>query len=217
MLTYNKTSQYLSFGGVPKINKKRFFICIMLAFLFISTDVFSPELTNILGINSNYITAYAKGGGGFKSSGSFSAPKSSSGTSKSSTGNFKSGSFSNTPKSSTGTTQSGNSSTTTKSSTGDFKSGGFSNTPKSSTADTKSQPNNNTSSSSRSYDSGTKRSFLPIPIPIPWGHNNSYYGPSYGYGSNSFVGSFILWLFKFIFMIIIIIIIIKLIKRHRRK
>lgn len=222
MLTYNKTIQYLYFWGVPKINKKRFFICLMLAFLFISTDVFSPDLANTLSMNSSYTTVYAKGGGsshssgGFKSSGSFSAPKSSSGTSKSSTGDFKSGSFSNTPKSSSGTTQSGSSSTTTKSSTGDFKSGGFSNTPKSSTADTKSQSNTNTSSS-RSYDSGTKRSFLPIPIPIPWGSSHSYYGPSYGHGSSSFAGSFILWLFKLIFIIIIIIIIIKLIKKYRRK
>ena len=61
MLTYNKTSQYLYFWGVPKINKKRFFICILLAFLFISTDVFSPKLANIIDINSNYTTAYAKG------------------------------------------------------------------------------------------------------------------------------------------------------------
>lgn len=201
MLTYNKRNKYLFSWGVPKINKKRFFICILLAFLFISTDVFSVGLTNILGTSFNYNIVYAKSSGGGHSSGS----------SRSSGGSFKSGSFSS-PKSSSGTTKSQSSSTTNKSSTSDFKSGSFSNTPKSSTVNNNSQTNSNTST--KNYDSGTKRSFLPIPI--PWGHS-SYYGPSFGYGSNSFVGSSILWLLKLIFIIIIIVVIVKLIKRYKRK
>lgn len=195
MLTYNKRNEYLFSWGVPKINKKRFFICILLAFLFIFTDVFSVNLTNVLGTSFNYNIVYAKSSSGGHSSGS----------SRSSGGSFKSGSFSS-PKSSSGTT----SSTTNKSSSSDFKSGSFSNTPKSSTVNNNSQTNSSTST--KNYDSGTKRSFLPIPIPIPWGHS-SYYG----YGSNSFVGSSIVWLFKLIFIIIIIVVIVKLIKRYRRR
>lgn len=110
-------------------------------------------------------------------------------------GGFKSGSF----KSS--------SSNSTKSSSGGFKSGSFSNS------------DNSSSPSSKSYNSGTKRSY--IPIPIPWGSSRNVGQSLSGLGSFfapiHFVGSIVFGIFKFILLAIVFIIIFNIIRRLRRR
>ena len=163
------------YSGVIIIkNKKRFLLPILLAFLFVSVDLFTPGLINRFTAHNESSIVYAKprtSSSGFKS-GSFKS------TTKSSSSGFKSGSFS-TPKSSSSTKSSGSKSTTPNYSSG----------------------------------SGTKRSILPIPIPIPWG-SNRYYGS--GFGGIGSVGSFVGGIFRFLLIIIVIIIIFKIIKNRRK-
>lgn len=118
---------------------------------------------------------------------------------KGSSGGFKSGGFSTTPKSS--------------SPSGGFKSGGFTTTPKSSGGSNSggffnTKPKTTTPFGGSSYDS-SRRSFFPIPIPIPWG-SRGYYGGGYGFGIFSFFWSIIK-------IIIIIAIILWVLKRFRRR
>ncbi|MCT8975707.1 hypothetical protein N4T77_03745 [Clostridium sp. CX1] len=58
---------------------------------------------------------------------------------------------------------------------------------------------------------------MPIPIPIPWGHSNNYYGSGAGYGGQSLMGNIIASVVELIILIIIIVVIIKLIKKYRRR
>jgi|GEM_PF-6801590 len=176
---------------------------MILAILFISVDVLSPAFLNNFKGDRHYSIVYAAGkSGGFKSSSSFSS-------SKSSSGGFKSGSYS-TPKSFPG------SSSSAKSSSGGFKSGSFSTVPKSSSGNTggysTSQPNNNSSSLG-----GTKRSILPIPIPIPWGSHS--YGSNYGgyYSPIQAIGNIFSSIIRLILIIIVIVVIYKIIKNSRRR
>lgn len=179
--------------------KNRLLFSILLAFLFIFVDILSPAFLNNFKGDRHYSVVYAAGkSGGFKSSSSFRS-------SKSSSGSFKSGSYS-TSKSFPG------SSSSSKSSSGGFKSGSFSNSSKGSSGNTggysTSQPNYNSS--------GTKRSILPIPIPIPWGSNSygSYYG---GYFSPiQAVGNIFSGFIKLILTIIVIVVIYKIIRNSRR-
>ena len=119
-------------------------------------------------------------GGAFANIGTYNSVFAKGTTSHSAGGSFKSGSFSS-PKSSGST----------------YKSGSFSNSKKSA-SDT-----NNTNTST--YSGGTKRSFLPIPIFIPWGH--SYYG----------YGSPIVNMVQLVIFIILIIFIIRLFKKYKRR
>lgn len=177
-----------------KINKRHFFICLLITFLFTFTGAISPELANYTDINNSQIV-FAKGfsGGHFSSS-------------RSSSGSFKSGSFSS-PKSSSGTSSS------SKSSSGGFKSGSFSNTQKSSSQGSSGSQSSNANGSQKS--TSTKRSFLPIPIPIPipWGHS-TYYG---GYGGYHPIANFIWSVIRLIILIAIVMYIVKFIRRHRNR
>lgn len=129
----------------------------------------------VLGIGGDYNSVYAKGS-----------------TARSSGGSIKSGSFSS-PKSSSGT----------------YKSGSFSNTKQSSTKNTNTGTSVNTSAGTNtntsSYSGGTKRSFLPIPFFIPWGHS------TYGYASP------LVSIIELVVLIIIIIFIIRLFKKYKRR
>lgn len=167
------------------MNKKKLLLTVLLTFTFLWTNVLGDEISNLLNKNTSYSIAYAKpksSSGGFKS-GSFKS-------SGSSSGGFKSGSFS--PSSGSG-------------SSGGFKSGSFSNTKKG----TSSFGGNNSSTYSGSK---TRRSFLPIPIPIPWGHGTSFGPRFFGFGYGLF--SMIWGLIKFI---IIMALIIYIIRRFRRR
>lgn len=175
--------------------KNRLLFSIILAFLFISVDILAPTLLNNFKEDKHSSVVYAAGkSGGFKSSG-FSS-------SKSSSGGFKSGGFS-TPKSSPG------SSSSSKSSSGGFKSGSFSTQPKSSSG--------NTGDTGNYSSGGTRRSILPIPIPIPWGtHSNGSYFGGY-YSPIQAVGNIFSSFIRLILLIIVIIIIYKIIKNSRRR
>jgi hypothetical protein len=162
---------------VEIINKKRFLLCFILTFIFLSTNVVNSHFFKALVNDNTPSIVYAGGsrsaGGGYKSS-SFSAPK----------------------------TSSKSSSSSSKSSSGGFKSGGFSNTaPKSG------------SSSSNNYSSGSKNSY--IPIPIPFFSHNSYSSGGY-FGAGHVAGSLLGGLFKFILFLIIIVVIIRIIKKSKR-
>ena len=90
-------------------------------------------------------------------------------------GSFKSGSFSS-PKSSSST----------------YKSGSFSNTKQSNTG-------------TNTYSTNTKRSFLPIPIFMPWGHG------IFGFGSS------LISILALVILIILIIFIVRLFKKYKRR
>lgn len=166
------------------INKKRFLLPIVLTFVFLAVNIFSPEIISITCRNNSYGIVYAIGGRG----------------SSASSRGFKSGSF-----------KSSRSSSTWKSSTGGFKSGSFKS----------SKSYNSTQKSSKSFSSGSKRTYIPIPIPIPTG-SHRYYGPSYGHFSANYFGvgyiiaKIIGGIVKFILFIIIVIFILNIIKRIRR-
>jgi hypothetical protein len=184
---------------VNNTNKKRFLFNFLLAFIFFWVTTVGPDLVSLLNSNGTYKVVYAKpksSSGGFKS-GSF---KSSGG---SSLGGFKSGSFSVDSKSKSGGSSSG-SYKPGSSTSGGYKSGSFSNTKK------------NTPSSSEGYNSypsgETKRSYIPLPIPIPWGGYSSY-GPSYYGPVTSIISAF----FTLIKLIIIIAIIYYIIRKFRRR
>lgn len=187
----------------PKIkrNKKYFVISLLLTFLFLSIGIFKTQSTNLI-TNNNYNIVYARSSSfsGFKSV-SFithsSSPKSSGGT-------FKSGSFS-APKSTFQKGSNGNSSS------GDFKSGSFSNAPNSSSKSSNSKASSSTSQSEGNYNSGSKRAFFPIPIPVPWGHSTGYYGNS------SLLSTFFWGFAKFVILILILIFIINRINKFKRK
>jgi uncharacterized membrane protein len=121
--------------------------------------------------------------------------------SRSSGGGFKSSSFSST-KSMPKSTTSGS-----KSSSSGFKSGGFS----------KTKPNNDSSKSgstnSNNYSSGSKNSFIPIPIPF-FSHNSYSSGGFFGAGhiASSLMGG----LFKFILFIIVIVFVINILRKSKR-
>ena len=99
-------------------------------------------------------------------------------------GSFKSGSFSS-PKSSSST----------------YKSGSFSNTKQSTTNANTKQSNSGTNT----YSSNTKRSFLPIPIFMPWGHG------IFGFGSS------LISILALVILIILIIFIVRLFKKYKRR
>lgn len=192
-------------------NKKRFLFSLVLAFLFLSVDILAPGVINTLtqGKHSSIVYAKPRTGSSFKSSGFSSSSKSSSiksSSSKSSSSGFKSGSFT-TPKSMPG------SSSSSKSSSGGFMSGLFGKpkTSQQSSGSTTTTPNYNTSS--------TKRSILPIPIPIPWGTTRHYSSPfgSFYSGPGYFIGSLFSGFLRLIILIIIISIIIRIIKNNRRR
>lgn len=114
-------------------------------------------------------------------------------------GGFKSGSF-----------KSFKSSSTSKSSTGGFKTGSF-----------KSSKSTSIPKTSKSFSGRTKKTYIPIPIPIPSG-SHRYYGPSYGHFSTNYFGAgyiiakIIGGIVKFILFIIVFIFILNIIKRIRR-
>ena len=110
-----------------------------------------------------------------------------------------------TPKSTFHKSSSGNSSS------GDFKSGSFSNTPNSSSKSSNDKANRSTSQPDKNYNNESRRSFLPIPIPIPWGYSSGYYGTS------SLLASFFWGFTKFVILILIIIFIINRINKFKRK
>lgn len=171
--------------------KRRLLFSLLLAFLFISVDIFVPGIQNTLTGGSRSSIVYAK-------------PRTSS-------SGFKSGSFKSTTKSSSfGKSKSSTSTKSSKSSSGSFKSGLFS-TPKSSTKNSSSSTKNSTSSSYSS--SSSRRSY--IPIPIPWGssryNSSSYYGP--GFGIRGIASGFV----RFIVLLIIIIVVLRIIKNNRRR
>jgi len=117
---------------------------------------------------------------------------------------FKSGGFKSSSKSSSGGFKSGSfSSSTSKSSSGGFKSGGFFNSKSKSSSE----------SSGNSYNTTTKKSF--IPIPIPWSSRS--YGHSFLGGPVGFIGGMVSGFFKLIIFIIIIIVIINIIKKSKRR
>lgn len=99
----------------------------------------------------------------------------------------------------------------TKSSGGNFKSGSFSNTPNSSSKSSNDKANRSTSQPDKNYNNESRRSFLPIPIPIPWGYSSGYYGTS------SLLASFFWGFTKFVILILIIIFIINRINKFKRK
>jgi hypothetical protein len=184
-----------------KHNKKYFIISLLLTFLFLSAGIFNIQSANLV-VNNNSSIVYAKGshssGHGFGTSISHIS------SSKSSGGNFKSGSFSS-PKSTFHKSSSGNSSS------GNFKSGSFSNAPNSSSKSSNDKASSSTSQSKGNYNNESRRSFFPIPIPIPWGYNNGYYGGS------SLLASFFWGFAKFVILVLIIIFIINRINKFKRK
>ena len=178
-------------------NKKRFLFSLVLAFLILSVDIFTPGIFNRFTGESNSSIVYAK-------------PRVST-SSKSTSSGIKSGSFS-TPKSIPKSSSSGSSSSS-KSSSGGFMSGLFGK-PKSTQDSSKSStaiPNTNTST--------TKRSILPIPIPIPWGTTRHYISPfgSFYSGPGYLIGNLVSGLLRLILLIIIISIIIRIIKNNKRR
>lgn len=141
--------------------------------------------------NGSTITAYAWGKGSFKSGGFRSSGFKSSGFKSSGfkSNGYKSGIF----KSSSGGSKK----------SGSYKSGSFSNS--------KNYGSSSKSSSSGSYSAPkAKRSYIPLPIIIPWGHH-SY---SHGYGGSYALG-FIGSLFRLALIVILIIVVIRIIKRRR--
>lgn len=103
-------------------------------------------------------------------------------------GGFHSGSFSSHSSSGSSSSKS-------------FRSGSFSNSSKSSGS-------KSYNSSSGSSGQTTKRSYIPIPIPIPFGHSS--------YGRGYYGGGLISFIFKFILFIVVVVLIYKFLKKRRR-
>ncbi|MCI1944901.1 hypothetical protein [Clostridium luticellarii] len=188
---------------MPKIkcNKKYFIISLLFTFLFLSTGIFNIQSTDLI-VNNNSGIVYAKGS--HSSGHSFGTSASHISSSKSSGGSFKSGSFSS-PKSTFHKSSNGNSSS------GNFKSGSFSNTPNSSSKSSSNKSSSSTSQSNGNYNNESRRSFFPIPLPIPWGYSNGYYG------GGSLLASFFWGFAKLVILVLIIIFIINRINKFKRK